>query len=101
MKYRVDEKPGASVLHLIGEIVVTDRGEFEEVVDEVLAPRPQRVTVDMSEVEFMDSAGLGLLLMLREEALAKQAKIVLEGAQGHVRDLFEAAGFELLFDIAG
>lgn len=101
MKYRVEEKPGAAILHLIGDIVVTDRGDFEEVVDEVLGPRPQRVTVNMAEVEFMDSAGLGLLLMLREEALARQAKIILEGARGHVRELFEAAGFELLFDIAG
>lgn len=100
MQYRVEEKAGTTTLHLSGQIVVGDRAEFETAVQDTLSDHPQKVLVDLDAVEYMDSAGLGLLLMLRDEATTRQTKLLLSGAQGQVAELFEAAGFELLFEFA-
>ncbi|MEO5336768.1 MAG: STAS domain-containing protein [Magnetospirillum sp. WYHS-4] len=100
MQYRIHESDGTAVLSIEGQVVVTDRSEFAVVAADALARRPHRLVVDLGAVEFMDSAGLGLLLLLRDEALARQVKVILRGAQGQVRELFETAGFELLFPMA-
>jgi anti-anti-sigma factor len=100
MQYHVEEKAGTATLHLAGQVVVGDRAEFETAVSETLSGNPQKVVVDLEGVEYMDSAGLGLLLMLRDEAGTRQTRLLLGGAQGQVAELFEAAGFELLFEFA-
>lgn len=98
MQYRIEETNDSAILHLSGDVVVTDRASFEEVVEAVFEHKPRKVQVMLGELTFMDSAGLGLLLMLRDAARAQAANVTLSGAQGQVQEVFETAGFEILFD---
>lgn len=52
---------------------------------------------DLSAVEFIDSAALGMLLLAREAARQKACRIVLRGATGQVRRMLSVSKFETMF----
>lgn len=51
----------AVVLHVRGEVDLSTAGELEEAVATALAAGPSALVVDLTEVSFLDSAGLGVL----------------------------------------
>lgn len=77
----------------------TDRAGFEAMLDQVLAARPTLIVFDCENLSYMDSAGLALLLTLRERARAAGAEVVLQRPRGAVRDMLTLARFDDLFQI--
>ena len=51
----------AVVLHVYGEVDLSTAGELEEAVAAGLVERPAALVVDLTDVTFLDSAGLGVL----------------------------------------
>ncbi len=99
MRYEVSQEGAAATLHLRGELVLADRDGFDGAVRAALKPGVASVTVDLSGLEYMDSAGLGMLLTLREAAEDLGTRVVLRGAAGEVKELLEMARFDTLFDL--
>jgi len=60
LKIQVDEGDGYTVCRPVGELDAYTVGQFRESLGE-LASRP-KLLIDMSEVPFVDSAGLGALI---------------------------------------
>lgn len=66
------------------------------------APRAdQRVLVDMAEVSFLDSSGLGVLLGFRKEVLATGGTVLIGRPSGVVRRVLALTGVDRLFPIDG
>jgi anti-anti-sigma factor len=99
LRYEVNANSGKVVLSLRDRLVHEDRGAFDRVVREVLANHPGEVEVDFQELSYMDSAGLGFLLTLREQARKTGTMVVLSRPQGTVREILDLARFETLFTI--
>ena len=59
----------------------------------VLAERPETLVIDLTDVSFMDSRGLSVLL----HAQAAAGEVTLRGATGRVRELFMLAGVDQAF----
>ncbi|MCB1758728.1 MAG: STAS domain-containing protein [Gammaproteobacteria bacterium] len=57
--------------------------------------------IDMSRTEYIDSAALGMLLLLRERAGGDGSRISISGCQTDVRRILEVSRFHQLFDIGG
>lgn len=55
--------------------------------------------VDMKGVSYVDSAALGMLLLLREHAGGDAAQIRISGCTPDVRRVLDIANFARLFDI--
>ncbi|MEM7261202.1 MAG: STAS domain-containing protein [Planctomycetota bacterium] len=55
--------------------------------------------VDLAETEYVDSAALGMLLMLRDHAGGDQAKVLIENCSPPVRKLLERARCDEFFPI--
>lgn len=55
------------------------------------------IVVDFTGTDYMDSAGLGMLLVLRDSARGAGKSIVLARATGHVKRTLEIANFSKLF----
>lgn len=55
--------------------------------------------LDFSDVPVMDSVGLGMLLLLREQALAAKKSVVLSHCGPNVQRVLSIAGFGNLFRI--
>lgn len=55
--------------------------------------------VDFSGLDYISSAGLGVLLMTQKRLIAKNHKLKLVGMSDHVREIFKYARFDVIFEI--
>jgi len=60
-------------------------------------PNVQSLDIDLSHVDYLDSSALGMLLLLKERAAAKNIALALVGCTGTVKQILEIANFSKLF----
>ena len=60
---------------------------------------PTRYVVDFSETDYMDSAALGMLLLLREYAGGESSAVRLTNATPYVSKVLALANFQRLFTL--
>lgn len=56
-------------------------------------------TLDCSKLEYISSAGLGVLLKTQKRLMVSGGKLRLTGLSPHLRDIFVFSGFDQLFEI--
>ena len=59
------------------------------------------VTLDCRGLEYISSAGLGVLLKTQKRLMAASGKLRLAGVNRHVQDVFRYSGFDQIFEIEG
>jgi anti-sigma B factor antagonist len=57
------------------------------------------VTVDCAKLEYISSAGLGVLLKTQKRLMAASGKLRLVEVNRHLRDIFMYSGFDQIFEI--
>ena len=57
------------------------------------------VTLDCGQLEYISSAGLGVLLKTQKRLLGAGGKLRLVRLKPHLRDIFTYSGFDQLFEI--
>ncbi len=70
------------------------RGDFRACY--ATAPKGMRFLVDFSEVDYVDSAALGMLLMLRDHA-GDPTHVTLTGCRGQPEQVLKIANFHKIF----
>ncbi len=85
-----------SCVTLLGEVTRPEVEQYEDAVSAALAGQGE-VVIDVSNVTFMDSAGVQLLLRALTEATHQSRRVVLVGANHGLRRLLVATGIESLF----
>lgn len=88
-----------STASLTGELKFTDHAEFREMMNRLLGTRQAPLVIELSRLTFVDSAGLGMLLILREEAAKANLHLTLRAPVGHVARMFQVSKFDKLFTI--
>lgn len=58
-----------------------------------------RYIVDLSQTRYMDSAALGMLLLLREHATGQAATVTIRGVNEDLKRVLTIARFEQLFEL--
>lgn len=85
--------------HLSGRFTFTDYTVFRKLVTDILSSKVPRLVFDLSNVEFMDSAALGMLLLARDETSGNNQALSLRGASGQVQRVLAVARFDALFEM--
>lgn len=62
-------------------------------------PEVREIRVDFTETLYIDSAALGMLLMLNSEAMKSGKTVTLCNPRGTVREILEIAHFNTLFKV--
>ena len=57
------------------------------------------VTLDCTGLEYVSSAGLGVLLKTQKRLKASSGKLRLVGVNRHLQDIFRYSGFDQIFEI--
>jgi anti-sigma B factor antagonist len=57
------------------------------------------VTLDCTALEYISSAGLGVLLKTQKRLMAAGGKLRLAGVNKHLRDILQYSGFDQIFEI--
>lgn len=75
--------------------------DFRNGYEQILGASGMReLDVDLKSVDYVDSSALGMLLLLREKASAKNIQMKLLNTQSSVRQVLEVANFGRLFTIS-
>jgi anti-sigma B factor antagonist len=83
---------GRGVLHLSGELDMTSDGDVIRAVESLSAAGARVVVVDVHELDFIDSSGLGILIRAADRVRSDLGQLVIDGAGGPIRRVFELAG---------
>lgn len=90
---RIDPLTGQVGYRLSGELDMATAGELTQALEEALSRGGTRILLELSELEFMDSSGLRVILEAAKRVGADRP-IVLVGAGGAVRRLLQVSGVE-------
>lgn len=71
--------------------------DFNSASEKALHCTDNEIVVDLGGASYMDSSGMGMLLVLRDRARAKGKSVVLRGAGGAVKDVLGMANFHKIF----
>jgi anti-anti-sigma factor len=63
------------------------------------APGGSEFIIDMAEASYMDSAALGMLLLLREHVQQQGGRVSITNCRGQTYDVLQIANFHRLFKI--
>lgn len=78
-------------LKLEGNFTYTQRKPFQEVLRAVSTGDVQEIVIDLSQVAFLDSAALGLLMISHRQLQAEKRILSLAYPQSTVRQIIELA----------
>lgn len=73
------------------------RFSYEQILD---TSGVRELDIDLSNVDYVDSSALGMLLLLREKTMAHNIQMKLNNPQSAVRQVLEVANFGRLFTIS-
>jgi anti-sigma B factor antagonist len=94
----VEAVEGACVVRLGGELDLYNAPQVRDALAEACSDSPQRVVVDLSEVEFIDSTALGVLIEARTRIDNRQAFLL--AAPGlETRRALEISGLDRHFTV--
>ena len=89
------------ILSLKGRFDFSIHRDFRSGYENILKTSGLReIDVDLHGVDYIDSSALGMLLLLREKAMAQNVQMKLLSPQDSVRQVLEVANFGRLFNIA-
>jgi anti-anti-sigma factor len=84
-----------------GQLDSSTAAAHERSIQGLLAGGASSVAIDLSEVDFLSSAGLRVLLAAAKAAQTKGGKIVLISPKPAVLDVLKVSGFDKLIEIQG
>jgi anti-anti-sigma factor len=84
-----------------GVVVIAGRLDAAQspAADAFLANVQGTVTLDCSNLEYVSSAGLGVLLKTQKRLLGSSGNLRLAGVSRHLLELLTYAGFDQIFEI--
>lgn len=101
MQIAVKNRDDITVLCLNGRFDFSVHRDFKNAHDVALQTQGlKEVVVDLTEVEYMDSSALGMLLLLREKANMSNIDVSLRSRDGFVQQILEVANFQNIFNIS-
>jgi anti-sigma B factor antagonist len=84
-----------------GAVVITGRLDAAQcpVAQSFLDKVDGAVILDCTGLEYVSSAGLGVLLKTQKRLKASTGKLRLVGVNRHLQDIFQYSGFDQIFEI--
>jgi len=95
----IDER-GIALVEIHGEVDAHTSGELDKVLGDLLAQGHHRLALDFSQVGYISSAGLRVLLRAQQKARGLGGEVRLFGLSAFVRQVVEMAGFDRLLRLA-
>jgi anti-anti-sigma factor len=99
---RCEDKDGIQIVTVRGEVDLYSAHRLRELIlraKRQVGSDPPRVVMDLSGVEFMDTAGLEVLLEEWNASRQLHGRLCLVAQQGPITRLLEVTGLSELFDL--
>ena len=87
------------ILQLKGRLDTLSSRTLGETIDQLISQKEHHLIIDLSELIFISSSGLRILLSTAKRMSQLKGKLALSGLQKKVKEVFDVAGFSMLFKL--
>ncbi len=87
-----------NILKASGRLDAGTSGVFEEKLMGIIE-EGKEILVDFTELKYVSSSGLRVLLMAAKKLSASKRNLTIFGMQEHIKEVFDISGFTSLFNI--
>ena len=98
MNARIEEIDGKYLATLEGEMDTAAALEAEEVLKPIYNSEGKDVIIDCTNLEYIASSGLRILLSILKGAKANGSKVAMRGMNDDIKNVFKLTGFISIFD---
>jgi anti-sigma B factor antagonist len=98
MNTKIEEIDDKYVATLEGEMDTVAATEAEEVLKPLYSSNGKDVIIDCTNLEYIASSGLRILLGILKGAKACGSKVVMRGVNDDIKNVFKLTGFISIFD---
>ena len=98
MSYKVSEEGNISTVHLDGEIDMDVTEKAKEVIFLVI-DSGKEVHLNLSQVQYMDSSGISVLIESHQRALEKNTKVIIKDVSKSVLKVIMMAKLEQILNL--
>lgn len=99
MTVEIRDQAGIKLVRLHGELTDDEEGDFVEAVTNLLTGPGVRILIDLAEVPFMNSSGLGELVRVTAQANIQEAQVVLANLSPFVEGVLQTSQLDRFFEI--
>ena len=99
MDYLIAKSGDSAIVKLSGRLLYSDNKKFLTLMEEMLSLLCSDNVFDLDELDFIDSTGLGMLVIANDTALKRGSRIRLCRARGRVRDVIEIVEFATIMTV--
>jgi anti-anti-sigma factor len=100
VEYRINDNGDVREVVMEGAFGFDDNSNVEKMVD-VLATGGSKVRLNLSGLSKIDSAGLGMIVLIKDEVEAAGVGFSVSGASGQVKKMLEISRFDQLMTVEG
>ena len=97
MEFAIVNHPDVVEIAMSGQFTFNFNQKFKQLLPLLDTLQARAITVNLRGVEFIDSSGLGMLLLLRDECVKRELSITLQQAQGQVEKILTISKFDQIF----
>lgn len=94
------DKGGVMVVQVDGQLIVGNRQELKQLVQEAVDHGEKKFLVDFAKAGYIDSSGLGALVSISKKVREQGGELRLSGLNEDLRSLFELTKLDTLFSIS-
>ena len=91
--------PNASIVDVEGEVDVLTSPRLKLALAGLVDGASSLVIVNLTQVRYMDSTGLGVLISAMKRIRENSGTIVLSGLNSHLTKIFEITGLRRVFEV--
>lgn len=99
MEYSVTAPDHTTSIKLKGQFTFTDAQKFKDILDLLDKSEIKEMSLDFSEITFIDSACMGMLLLLRDECQSRDIFLNIHSINGQVEKIFSISKFDQIFAV--
>jgi len=89
----------ATLISLKGEVDIYSIGKFRESIEDKIRTQAPEIILDCTELSYMDSTGMGVLIELRNKAKDMGQKIIMMNPRPNIKKLLNITGVDKIIDI--
>jgi len=99
MEIKQMKKGDVTVMNVSGRLDASTASELEASLVPLIEQNGKKIVLDLDGLEYISSAGLRIMLIGMKMMKKTSGKMVICEMKGHIREIFEIAGFLPIFTI--
>lgn len=97
LQYSAIRKGKTSIITIGGSLDASTAPNLSSKLEDELKKQPDTIVINMNKLDYIASAGIGILISLNEKMANRKAKLKLCEANSKIKKIFQSLGFDSLF----